>query len=116
MRRNDLLRGSAFFLVVALGLLTILVLPRGGSSHLSYDSIRYLAGAEALLSKGQYQSYTGLVDLHFPPGTSLAYAGIARLFACDPESLVLQINCGSYLLLSLELLPLSHCGTTAGPP
>lgn len=104
MRKSlAILQSAAFVVVVSIGLLAIHALPVTATSHLSYDGIRYLAGAESILSTGEYRSFTGLADSHLPPGTSLLYAAVARLAHRSPESLVLPINLCAFALLGIAL-------------
>jgi hypothetical protein len=64
----------------------------GGLAAFSYDSFRYLAGAESIASHGAYLDLDGTPQHTWPPGTSLIYAGASRVTGLSAEKLVPGIN------------------------
>jgi len=99
--RNLVIVITLQLLAVGAGIGVILATP--GGAGFSYDSERYLAGAQAILSTGEYRSASGLVSLHWPPGTSLVYAFAARLLGRSPQAIVLGVNCAAYVLAAVAL-------------
>jgi hypothetical protein len=77
--------------VVAVAVLFATLLPRGLES-LSYDSFRYLAGAESILAHGTYRDIDGVPQQVWPPGTSLLYAAASRATGLPPLGLVVPLN------------------------
>ncbi len=97
---------AAWLAATFLGVVSILAMPDLRGRVGSHDSFRYLAGAESILSAGQYRMLSGEVDLHYPPGTSLVYAASARLADRAPEEVSRQVNVVAFLLLSVVLFGL----------
>jgi hypothetical protein len=64
----------------------------GALSALSYDSFRYLGGAESIASHSLYLDLDGTPQHTWPPGTSLLYAGASRVTGRSAEKLVPAIN------------------------
>lgn len=71
---------------------------RGGLGALSYDSFRYLAGAESLAARGAYLDLDGTPQHVWPPGTSLVYAAAARVTGRQPDMLVPAVNVVALLI------------------
>ena len=95
-------RVAAAALVLALGLLYLLRgLPWDEQARLSYDSFRYLAGADSILKTGRYLDLDGRPQQVWPPGLSLLYAAVARVTATDPLDAVRTVNLVSYAALAL---------------
>ena len=90
--------------ITAIGLVSIAA-PRNQSvlGAFSYDSFRYLAGAESILRDGTYRDLGGEPQRIWPPGTSLLYAGVSRVTGIAPEKLVSVINGLSYAITALLL-------------
>ena len=80
-----------------------LMLPSGGISGMSFDSFRYLAGADSILASGTYLDISGTPQSTWPPGTSLLYAAVARLSGKPPEELTQFLNLGALLLIGASL-------------
>jgi hypothetical protein len=90
-------------LIFALGVLHIWLLPTNGIASLSYDSYRYLRGAESILHHGAYLDLDGGPQQVWPPGVSLLYAGLAALTGLDPLLHVRFVNLVFYSLAALAL-------------
>lgn len=70
----------------------------GGLGSLSYDSFRYLAGAESFAAHGTYLDLDGTRQHVWPPGTSFLYAVVSRLSGQSTEALVPAIDLAAMLL------------------
>jgi hypothetical protein len=91
--------------ILAIGLGGIRRLPWDEDSRLSYDSIRYYAGALSIADQGRYHDLNGRPQQIWAPGVSLLYAGLSRLLRIDPLRLVPAVNLACYVLtLGLILL------------
>jgi hypothetical protein len=90
-------------LIFALGVLHIWLLPTNGLESLSYDSYRYLRGAESILHQGAYLDLDGGPQQVWPPGLSLLYAGLSAVSGLDPLLHVRFVNLGFYALAALAL-------------
>lgn len=99
-RRGWLLAIALELLVVAVGVAKSRSLSAAPLDAFSYDSFRYLAGAESLLRTGRYRGLAGEAQTTWTPGTSLLYAATSRLTGLGSERLVAAIGIASYLLLA----------------
>lgn len=80
-----------FAVVLAVAAVFPLTLPRGLHS-LSYDALRYLAGAESILARGVYRDIDETEQQIWPPGTSLLYAAVSRGTGAAPGRLPVAVN------------------------
>src|SRR5262245_55484229 len=88
---------------LAISLTYILILPSGGLVSMSYDSFRYLAGADSILASGTYLDISGAPQSTWPPGTSILYAAAAKLSGRPPDELVKLVNLAALLLMVASL-------------
>jgi hypothetical protein len=84
--------------VLAIGIGGIRRLPWDDDYRLSYDSIRYYAGALSIADQGRYHDLNGRPQQIWAPGVSLLYAGLSRLLRTDPLELVPAVNLACYIL------------------
>ena len=70
------------------------------NSGMSFDSFRYLAGVNSILSSGAYLDISGAPQSIWPPGTSILYAAGASLSGTPPEELVKFVNLAALLLMA----------------
>jgi hypothetical protein len=89
--------------ILAISVVYALMLPSGGMASMSYDSFRYLAGADSILASGTYLDISGAPQSHWPPGTSIVYAAAASLSGRRPEELVKSVNLAALLLMAGSL-------------
>jgi hypothetical protein len=95
-------------LVAMLGIVHVLLLPSSNEARLSYDAMRYLAGAESLLAEGRYLDIDGSPQQVWLPGTSLVYAGLSRLSGKPPLALTGFVDLTAYLLLVAACLVIAR--------
>ncbi|HEV7765982.1 MAG TPA: hypothetical protein VGQ76_13340, partial [Thermoanaerobaculia bacterium] len=96
-------RIAVFFLlstvvIVAVGLITVQHYARSPFASLSFDSIRYYAGAESILANGRYLGLDGHPQQHWPPGMAILYAAASRVAGRDALTLVSAVNTSAYVL------------------
>lgn len=84
--------------IIATGLFAMRRLPWVDDARLSYDSIRYYAGAESILQRGVYQDLDGRPQRQWPPGMSLLYAFLSAATRLDPVRLVPIVNAAAFIL------------------
>lgn len=94
------------YLVMLLGLLALF--SRAWSSGqildaFSFDSFRYLAGAEAISQGLGYRSLSGGWSLHYPSGFSSILAAASLLTHQPPETLFAGIQAAAYVVSGLAL-------------
>lgn len=75
----------------------------GGLNRFTYDSYRYLAGAESILQSGSYLDTNGEPQRVWPPGTSLLLAGIMLVTGLDYSKSTLVLSFISTLFASIAL-------------
>lgn len=102
-RHRHLLMISALVALTILGSVAIARLPTGLHS-LSFDSYRYLAGAESLRDDGAYRDLDGTVQSVWPPGLPLLYAGLSLMTGTEPLQLVRAVNLASYMASAIALM------------
>jgi hypothetical protein len=93
IRRRGVWRARATAVVI--GCLSLAYWARvshGGLPALSYDSFRYLGGAQSILTRGAYLDLDGTPQHAWPPGTSFVYAAASRLSGRPAEELVPAVN------------------------
>ena len=92
-RPSDALLGRAAAIVITcVSLAYWAASSHGGLSAFSYDSFRYLGGAESILSHGAYLDLDGSPQRTWPAGTSIVYAAAARISGRPIETLVPAVN------------------------
>ena len=94
--------------VTAMGLAYILMPAQNTLDAFSYDSFRYLAGAESILRDGTYLDIDGRPQRIWPPGVSLTYAGAAAATGIEPDRLVPFVNATAYMATAIMLVALAH--------
>lgn len=90
-------------LITAAGLAYVLAPASSTRDAMSYDSFRYLAGAESILENGTYRDLEGAPQRIWPPGVSLLYAGFGAITGAELVSLVPVVNGVAYLLTAAFL-------------
>jgi hypothetical protein len=104
LRRRDMKWARACAIaILAFSLAYALMLPSGGTSGMTYDSFRYLAGADSILASGTYLDPSGAPQSTWPPGTSILYAVGAKLTGRPPEELIQFLNLAALLLMAVSL-------------
>lgn len=101
--RKRLLAGIAALLVAAIGLLNLSRQPQAAPERLSYDGVRYYAGAISILETGRYLDLDGEPQQIWPPGLSLLYAGLSSVTGDDPTRHVRGVGMVSYLAMMTAL-------------
>ncbi|MFP5245886.1 MAG: hypothetical protein ACLGH0_04255, partial [Thermoanaerobaculia bacterium] len=101
--------------VVLLGCVHVLLLPRDEQARLSYDALRYLAGAESLLAEGKYLDVDGRPQQVWPVGTSLLYAALAKVSGAAPMSLVGLIDIVAYLITAIACIVIASATRMRAP-
>jgi hypothetical protein len=92
-RPADLLLGRlAAALIACVSLAYWAAFSHGGLSGLSYDSFRYIAGAESILEQRAYLDLDGTPQHTWPLGTSLVYAAVSRATGATPEAVVPAVD------------------------
>jgi hypothetical protein len=89
--------------VLAVGLLYIAFMPWELDARLSFDAVRYYAGAESILETGRFTDLDGGPQQQWPPGVSLLYAMLSAVTGADALALVPTVNVVSYVLLVAAL-------------
>lgn len=69
-----------------------------GLDALSYDSLRYLGGAESIRLRGAYLDLNGLPQQVWPPGTSLLYASLSTFTGASVEGLIRPVNAIAFII------------------
>ena len=89
--------------VLTLGLLYIAFMPWETDARLSFDAVRYYAGAESIRDTGRFTDLDGGPQQQWPPGVSLLYAALSAITGADALTLVPVVNVVSYVLLVAAL-------------
>jgi len=75
----------------------------GGFNRFTYDSFRYLAGAESIIASGSYLDISGEPQRVWPPGTSLTLAGIMLVTEFDHDGSTQVMGLISTLVAAISL-------------
>ncbi|HEX8620036.1 MAG TPA: hypothetical protein VF911_20820, partial [Thermoanaerobaculia bacterium] len=77
-------------------------------ARLSYDSVRYYAGAISIAASGRYLDLDGTPQQVWPPRIPLLYAALSRITGRDPLAFVPLVNGFAYLFTMAALFLLGR--------